>query len=71
MGYHTVNVHYDVVRNAPVLVYLVRRHINMQQTCVQKYVFVFTKMYHVVLFMAYTHMKNEKYVLHVTLILVM
>ena len=58
MVYHTGNVYHVVVRNAPILVYLIRRQINMQQTHVQQYVFMFTEMYHVVLFMAYAHMKK-------------
>ena len=58
MGYHTGNVYYGVMRNAPVLVFIVRRKIEMQQTCVQQYVFIFSKMYHVVMFMAYAHKNN-------------
>ena len=58
MVYHIGNVHYAVARNDLVLVYLVRIQINMQQTRVQKYILMFTGIYHVVLFMVYTHMKN-------------
>ena len=36
IGYHTVNVHYAILKNAPVLVYLIRRKINIQQTRVQQ-----------------------------------
>ena len=71
MGYHSGNVYYTVVINSAVLVYLIRRQINMQQTNVQLYVFMFTAMYHVVLFMAYTRMKNKQHVICVSLILVL
>ena len=62
ISYHTGNVYHDVVRNSPVLVYLIRRQIQMQQTRVQQYFFVFNAMYYVVLFVVYTHMINEQYV---------
>ena len=51
MVHYTRNVYYAVVRNALILVYLIRRQINMQQTRLQKSVFVITAMYHIVLFM--------------------
>ena len=38
---------------------------------VQQYIFMFTEMYNVVMFMAYAHMKNKQYVICVTLILVL
>ena len=71
MGYHTGNMYYAVVRNSLVLVYLIMRQIDMQQTCVKQYLFMFIAMYHVVLFMAYAHMKNKQYVIGVPLILVL
>ena len=71
MGYHTRNVYYDIVRNARVLVYLVKRQIEMQKTRVQKYILMLTAKYHIVLFMAYSHMNNGQYFLYVTLILVL
>ena len=71
MGYHTGNVYYAVVINSPLPVYLIRRQINMQQTRVKTYVFMFTAMYHVVLFMEYTHMNKEQYVQCAPLILVL
>ena len=58
MIYHTLNVYYDFARNPPVLIYLIRRQIKIQQTRVQQYFFMFNTMYHVVLFMAYAHMKK-------------
>ena len=36
MGYHNANVYNSVVRNAPVLVCLMRRNIYIQQTRVQQ-----------------------------------
>ena len=45
--------------------------ISMQKKCVQQFVFMFTKMYHILLFIEYAHMKNEQYVLYVPLILVL
>ena len=71
MGYHTVNVYYAVVRNTQLLLYLLRRQINMLETCVQQYVFMLTPTYHILLFMAYAHTRKGKYVLCVTLILVL
>ena len=71
MGYRIVNVYYAVVRNSPLLVYLIRIQIKMQQTRVQKSVFVFTKIYHVVLFITYTHINNKPYVLCVPVLVVM
>ena len=70
-GYHAGNIYCDVVINAPVLVYLVRRQIQTQQTCDFLYIFMFTAMYCVVMFMAQTHMKNEQDVLCVTMLLVL
>ena len=52
-------MYYAVVVNSPVLVYLNRRQMKMQQTHVQKYIFVFNAMYRVVLLMLYAHMKNK------------
>ena len=43
----------------------------MQQTRIQQYAFMFTAMYHVVLFMAYSHMNNKQRVICVPLILVL
>ena len=43
----------------------------MQQTHVQKYVFMFTTIYHVVMFIVYAHKKNKQYDLGVPLILVL
>ena len=43
----------------------------MQQKIVQQYVFMFTEIYHVVLFIAYAHMKNKHYIVCVPLILVL
>ena len=43
----------------------------MQQTRVQKHVFIFIAMYQVVLLMEYFHTKNEKYFLCVPVILVL
>ena len=43
----------------------------MKKTRVQQYFFMFTAMYHVVVFMAYFYMKNGQYVICVTLILFM
>ena len=71
MGYHTGNNYYAVVRNSPILVYLVRRKIEMQQTCVQQCIFMFSTIYHIVLFMAYAHMNIEQHVLCVPMILVL
>ena len=71
MIYRTGNVYYAVVINAPVLVYLIRIQIKTKQTRFQPYVFMFTEMYHIVLFMEYTHTNNEQYVLCVPLILVL
>ena len=71
MGYHTENVYYAVVINDQVQAYLAWRQINMQQTRVQKYVFISTNIYHVVLFVVNSLKKNAQYVLCVPLILVM
>ena len=49
---HTVNVCYAVLINDPILVYLLGIQINMQQTRVQQYIFIFNAMYYIVLFMA-------------------
>ena len=67
----TRNVYYTLARNAPVQVYLIRRQIHMQQTRVQQCAFIITSMYHVIMFMEYTRMKNKQHVLYVPLILVM
>ena len=63
MGYQPENLYKTFVVNALVLVYLVRRQIQMKPTRVQSYVFMFTEMYHVVLFMSYTYIKKEQHVL--------
>ena len=69
MVYHNGKVYYAVVRNTQVLVYLVRRQTKIQQTLVQQYIYMFTAMYHVLLFMAYAHTKNKQYSLCVTLVI--
>ena len=71
MRYHTENLYYAVVINALVLLYLIGRQINMQQTRLQQYVFMFTAMYHVLLLMKYPPMNIEQYVICVSLILVL
>ena len=59
MCYQNVNVYYAVVRNVPVLAYLVSIKIKVQQACVQQYVYVFTKVYQIIVFMAYALMKRK------------
>ena len=60
MRYHTVNVCYVVVVNAPVWSYLVRRGIQIQQKHSQHYVLISTKTYHVLHLMADSHKKNAQ-----------
>ena len=67
----TVNVHYYVVINSLLLLYLIRRQMHMQKTRVQQFVFMFTTMYHILLLMEHTHMNNKQHVLCVPLILVL
>ena len=62
MVYHTGNVCYAVVISSQVLSYPVRRQIKIQQTCVKQYDFVFTVMFHVVLFTRDAHTMNEQHV---------
>ena len=62
MEFHTVKVCYVVVISVQVFPYLFRRKINIQQTSVQQYVFMFIVMSHVVLCTSYIHKKNEQHV---------
>ena len=71
MVYYSGYVYYAAVINDPVLVFLVKRQTQMQQKRVQLCIFMFTAMYHVLVFMAYAHMRNEQCVLCVSLILVL
>ena len=49
IGYHNENVYYTVVRNFPVLLYLTWSQINVQQTHVKQYVFMFTAMFNILM----------------------
>ena len=62
MGYHTENVYYVVVISAKVFSHPVRSKIKIQQTRVQKYDFMFTLMFYVVLFTGELHKKNKQHV---------
>ena len=61
MVYCTVNVCYFVVISAQLLSYPVSRKIQIQQTCIQQYYFIFTIMFHVLLCMADIHTTNEQH----------
>ena len=71
MGYHTGNVCYVVVVNVQLFSYQVRRKIEIQQTRVQKYAFIFNLMSHDVLCTSDVHKTNKKHVKCVTQCLAM
>ena len=61
MGYRTGNMCYVVVISAQVFSYPVRSQIKTQQTCVQKYYFIFTVFPHILLCKDYVHTMNEQH----------
>ena len=62
MDYRTVNMCLVVVISSQVFSYPLRTKIKIQQICVQQYNFMFTVMFHVVLFTGDVHTTNKQHV---------